>query len=1365
MKKLLLASLITSVLTGCNGSSESSSVSKETPVVHDIPTLSTEVGGFNGTFTYRIEATDPNGDTLSFALEGNPEWITVESTTGVISVGLDQAIEGEYTFTVLISDGTNIVKRVIKLNITLFTADPDNGSPAITAIPPINARTNYVSTFSVEATDTEQDILSYSLSNQPDWISIHPETGVVSINAKSGHQGDYAFTVKVADGNTQVATPVSLIVEYASDPDFPELDNNTPLVDAIPMILAKAGQTASHRIFARDIDNDTLTYSLHSAPSWVSVDPHSGLIQINADKTHLGDHAFNAIVTDGIVDVIRSFQVRVELPIIESGNTPPTVTRIPSLTMKTEQEATYRIKAYDIDNDVLSYSLANHPEWISIEPKSGLITATPSVWNTGTYTFSVTVADGESETVSSMTVIVEAADVAKDPVIQAILTGDHTLVTEQQLLDFAVKEINQKTADDQAIIDQLYTGITGINWVPTHDAMFVSNYNSTNGNIPILTTNVDDSGNAINIPIGLTGKKVGGQRYAIFGGNPLGVWGNDDLHLFMKNVFAWISGGEKENLTVVVANVPNAGYFPHYDTMEAWFNNQYPNAHTINSYKQCDYENLETCVKEMKPDVVLLGSDDYEGKGYDGIKSAMAYMEKNRIPLVVTPYGRDMNALLTPVFESNGISFASNYWSRYVIESGDRSDVTLKPDVRLDVINKFKNQDFDINAANSCTTTYLHCNTGAFMSEFRTSADAFQGPVIRYDVAGIDVFDEKEEELTKVSLLLADKYRSEIDYPISQSDPVQWYKAIFADWLVSYARDDNKAQSDLGEYIVDTRDVVTGDDAHYTYPETVTDTKTISVPYSNQWTTTGWYALPGKPVTLTRHGEDDHEIIVQLYYGRSNTNRVYETKVYRKPVDLTTARIRVPAKGSVTFSTPYGAPIYLNMRHSENKPLSSSITATGIAEHPSITDFSDPQQVVRFETLLNNTELPHVDLKSLGAEQHLRRDKFNLGMTEQYPTPSALLKAVKEEHLETVYSLAAFKVQGKTLDESVSADAMAVCKAKFGADCVDENLHTRKIIQHANYDQDAQCGIGCAGNPWDSTYPITPRGWLDNHELGHNLQTGRLRVGYTTEDGRNTWANYHDRAGENSNNIFPYYVIWKGHNVTDGSTAVIEDGHMNSKDAFFAIQSDAAGVTDANGNRVVLGAWCGSVGTGSTRHDAIWSSGDYAANNSIRMSFYIQMALNAHGKVLSDGTTLTNGFDIFTALYLHERIYGTALADSATWLANRDRLGFSAFDFDTPHGNVSRISGNDFMLVSLSYLTGLDWTPYFDMYGLRNTDLAKQQAGIHGTKGAIATGMYVLDRDLPPLNMSEGVDFLPINMSNAETVWPRDESSPVGCGK
>lgn len=167
------------------------------------------------------------------------------------------------------------------------------------------------------------------------------------------------------------------------------------------------------------------------------------------------------------------------------------------------------------------------------------------------------------------------------------------------------------------------------------------------------------------------------------------------------------------------------------------------------------------------------------------------------------------------------------------------------------------------------------------------------------------------------------------------------------------------------------------------------------------------------------------------------------------------------------------------------------------------------------------------------------------------------------------------------------------------------------------------------------------------------------------------------------------------------------------------------------------------------------------------MAFYIQMALRAHGMRLADGTRLSNGFNIFTLLYQHSRIFGAVADNESDWNANRDRLGFGLFPFQG-HGvyggkQVRDIPGNDFMLVALGRLTGLDWRSHFDLLGLRYSTLAAAQVQANQPSGVLPMGMYVLEDDLPPANMSEGLTFLPLSSTDGSTLWPRGQGSPASC--
>jgi hypothetical protein len=277
----------------------------------------------------------------------------------------------------------------------------------VTEIPKLQAKTNYVTTFQVAAKDPNStDTLSYSLTSAPGWVRIEPTTGLVTMSPKAGDEGNVSFTVKVADGNTETSASASVEVSYHINLETPDFENNAPMVDVIPLILAKTDRVVGERIKARDIDGDILTYSIGGNPSWGTVD-QNGLIQVEAGENHVGIHTFNAIVTDGVIDVSRSFQVKVELAEVVPNNLPPSIQLIPTLNLDTETPLTYRVKADDANDDKLTFSLTRQPEWVSIDANSGALSASPGIWDDGTYTFDVVVSDGELKATRSMTLVVK----------------------------------------------------------------------------------------------------------------------------------------------------------------------------------------------------------------------------------------------------------------------------------------------------------------------------------------------------------------------------------------------------------------------------------------------------------------------------------------------------------------------------------------------------------------------------------------------------------------------------------------------------------------------------------------------------------------------------------------------------------------------------------------------------------------------------------------------------------------------------------------------------------------------------------------------------------------------------------------------
>ncbi|NMH66941.1 ImpA family metalloprotease [Shewanella salipaludis] len=956
----------------------------------------------------------------------------------------------------------------------------------------------------------------------------------------------------------------------------------------------------------------------------------------------------------------------------------------------------------------------------------------------------------------------------------AIAHQDQALASASELIDFSLTRIDAIQSKRQAEISLLYQGIDkGISWHPSHDSISFANLMPEN-TFTVLPSNVNGSGGSEVRGLVMAGEQQG-LRYGAMAGNLFSVDTSAQTDALLKNLLHWLTrgGDQSDGLRVITAQMPghaDSWYFPHNEGIRTWLQTNYPDAHSINEANTCDYGALSACIDTLKPDLIILSDIDRESQGFAGIEAAVAKARAAGIPLLLSNYWREASPILAPLYRDMGLTTAGNYWSK--LQASDLSIESIKAEdaalARVKaLLGDLREGRFDTSVLDGCSGNYLGCNSTAFVDAFKAGADWYRAGAETLDNQAIDVFAEANFSLLKAGLLLADKYRSQIDYPIAYGEHGAWQQALFADWTVSYARPHNLAQPDLGEFVTDKNNLAKGSNAHYSYPATVTERQRIGVPYAGQWTSTGWYALPGQRIKLTRHDSGAADVKIKLNYHRRNTNRAYQQKIYRGPLELAQQRLPLGRGASIEFSSPYGGPIYLYLSGG-NTALSVDVTAENVAKHPSIMDFSDPAEIAAFNDRIQNTELPHVDLRTDGAEQHLRRDRFMNAIGGKIVDVNALLGSIVDDHINSVYTLAGLKIQGKTLADSLATDVKAGCMALFGDDCLDSSLHSRNLIQHANYDQNAHCGAGCSGNPWDAAWNIDPTGWGDNHELGHNLQTNRLNVQYAAAGDRDNWAGYASRAGENSNNIFPYVVKWQSHYLRDGNTDPITDGHMNNKDLFYVFMSDAAGTTDASGKRVVFGADCKPMDAGEDRYTAPWQSNSYAVHNGYRMAFYIQMALKAHGMTLGDGTRLDNGFGIFTLLYQHSRIFGKYAANATDWEANRDKLGFALFPFEghSLYGGkrVTSIPGNDFMLVALSRLTGRDWRSHFDMFGLRYSSLAAAQVAANAVSGTVPMGMYELETELPPANMSEGLKFLPLSPSDGSTLW-KGTGSPTLCPK
>jgi hypothetical protein len=100
------------------------------------------------------------------------------------------------------------------------------------------------------------DVLTYSLVGAPAFVTIVPETGVVTIAPHTGDAGSFSFTASATDGDESISRPVELSIIRAV--------NQAPVIGNFPssVTLAENALVPVYDVDATDPDGDGITYSI-----------------------------------------------------------------------------------------------------------------------------------------------------------------------------------------------------------------------------------------------------------------------------------------------------------------------------------------------------------------------------------------------------------------------------------------------------------------------------------------------------------------------------------------------------------------------------------------------------------------------------------------------------------------------------------------------------------------------------------------------------------------------------------------------------------------------------------------------------------------------------------------------------------------------------------------------------------------------------------------------------------------------------------------------------------------------------------------------------------------------------------------------
>lgn len=353
------------------------------PVVTSAPILS---GDSNQRYQYQVVATDPDGDTLHYAINASHSGVKIEENTGLITWQVPAATQGTYPVEVTVTDehGASVKQKfIIYINKDL--------PPRFTSVPVLTGTTGVAYRYQTIATDPEGARVKYFLPyGGPEGMIIDVKTGLLTWSQPAA--GVYNMTVTATDGVNNTNQTFNLTITDASD--------ETLEITSTPDSSWTAATPYTYQVTV-DHAHGTPRYELSvvndTAP--ISIDANTGLV--TWDYPVLGNYSIKVIVNDGKHIVTQNYQLSVRTS--QNTNTlPPEITSTPNMVHKAGVRYSYMISAKDPEGQRLSYSLVNSPADMAISGNR-------VYWNTpvaGTYPIAIKVSDGTHEVTQSYTLTV-----------------------------------------------------------------------------------------------------------------------------------------------------------------------------------------------------------------------------------------------------------------------------------------------------------------------------------------------------------------------------------------------------------------------------------------------------------------------------------------------------------------------------------------------------------------------------------------------------------------------------------------------------------------------------------------------------------------------------------------------------------------------------------------------------------------------------------------------------------------------------------------------------------------------------------------------------------------------------------------------
>jgi hypothetical protein len=1286
------------------------------PSIDGVPDTRVEIGS---AYSFVPSAQDEDGDVLGFEIDNQPSWAGFDPDTGALTGTPAVGDEGLYADIVIrVHDGT-VGTALPAFSILVETPSTPNQAPSIAGTPATAARVGHAYGFTPSASDPELDPLSFSVVNLPAWADFDEQSGTLSGTPELGDVGDYAgIQISVSDGELEASLP-SFAITVA--------ENHAPVIDGNPPSSTNVGQLYSFTPTASDPDGDTLTYEVKNQPGWADFDPASGTLSGIPGQ---GDVKVWRYIKIGASDgQITSWFGNFTIPV---RNQPPSVTGEASVDVAIGESYSFTPSITDRNGDpITEHLIQNLPAWADFDPASGTLSGTPGLADVGKFGGIKIGANDGLATGWSGAFAITVTNQA--PVLEGALPGSVQVGQEYRFtpsaaydpdghaLSFSITALSNNLPD-WLTLDPATGSLIG---TPTRAALDAQPYwyfklSATDGyattTLPAVHLNVANSAPSIE---GTPAPRVDvGQRYSftpsasdlngdplIFSVSNLPSWASFDPATGSltgdptdgdiqnwRNVKITVSDGLKStslaNFDILVDAANSA---PVITGNPAWLIQPGATYRFTPAVRDRDTDDVLSFSIENRPAWASFDPDTGTLTGTPGAADAGSYsadvlisVDDGEYTSSLDPFDIEVSAV---PYDEVAEALASGD-VRYV------SDANHLIDAALEAISTHPPTDLDLEPirvmlghlrAGDYNFDWTDCDDDSpcekvegFAAEFLDGAKLVNQLLTRLDRTKVDLFARADLRLERLMLLLADYYRQDVRFPMLRNDGDQmaFLRSYYADLATYTHRPLNPAQPDPGNF--------GSADFRWVTPETVE----LDLISRKSFRAAGVYALPGETMTVTRL--DAGQVTTKVFINtiRPNTGRIWSDGGYRRPNNLRSQSFEIAPGETLTLTSSIGGPVQVEYS-SNDVPVRLRFEHVG--RHPVWRGSADSTaftQAVADSTaftqaVADNTANPRgynwAEIINHTFEIHTRLDKLNqtLGL---WPDLDELSDTIVRLPHSQLRSLAGFV--GDDIEGIPEVDAIVA------ANGWEHRVWDR--VQHMNADQ-ATCGAGCSGNPYDAGWAFNPQGHGDLHEIGHTVQDGGFK----------DWPN-HAMTNWYSYGIKLQYFRDTG--LTEGrGTWMCGKLTFNGLEPLFDIVQQSVHQADPFG--YVYAQVRGLDYDDPDDEEA----GDYPdaspVNDPLAQATYLSLLMFAERY-----GALQNGFHLRTLTHIYANSLALATKNDASWAEWQGALGMDHYSRD----EARAVDINDRNLFGMSRATGLDYREPFAMFGLPVSAKAADQVAAWG---------------------------------------------------